>query len=140
MSAQTPDAIARIWFDEVWNQGRADTIHRLYAADARAEGLPGVDAQGPAGFEPLFHAFRGAFPDIHIEVAQTITEGEWVSVVCRVTGTHTGATLGLPATGKPVDFWGITTARVAGGQIREARNCFDFLSMYQQLGVVPALS
>ena len=138
MNAVTPDVLGRMWFEEVWNQGRIDAIHRLFAADCVARGLPGGDMQGPAAFEVLFHTFRGAFPDIHVEVLQTITEGEWVAVVCQVTGTHTGATLG-PATGKSVNFSGIALARVSGGQIREARNCFDFLTMYQQLGAVQAL-
>jgi steroid delta-isomerase-like uncharacterized protein len=137
MSAQTPEAVARTWFEEVWNQGRVDAIQRLFAADCVARGLPGGDMHGPAAFEALFHLFRGAFPDIHIAVEQTITQGEWVAVVCQVTGTHTGNTMG-PATGKAVNFQGITLARVAGGQIHEGRNCFDFLTMYQQLGLVPA--
>jgi len=138
MNAQTPDAIARTWFEEVWNQGRVDAIHRLFAADCLAKGLPGVDTTGPAAFEVLFHRFRGAFPDIRVTVERTITEGEWVAAICQVSGTHTGDTLG-PPTGQPVNFSGVAIARVAGGQIREADNCFDFLTMYQQLGVVPAI-
>ena len=31
-------------------------------------------------------------------------------------------------------------ARVENGQIAEGWNCFDFLSLYQQLGLLPALS
>lgn len=61
-----------------------------------------------------------------------------VSTHCRVTGTHTGEGLGIAPTGKRVDFEGMTIARVIDGQIREGWNCYDFLTMYQQLGVVPA--
>jgi hypothetical protein len=32
----------------------------------------------------------------------------------------------------------MTIVRVADGQIREGWNCFDFLTMYQQIGAVPA--
>jgi hypothetical protein len=28
---------------------------------------------------------------------------------------------------------------VVDGQLREGWNCFDFLTMYQQLGIVPAI-
>ena len=38
--------------------------------------------------------------------------------------------------GRPVDFWGMVMARVRDGQLAEGWNCFDFLSMYQQLGWV----
>jgi steroid delta-isomerase-like uncharacterized protein len=138
MNSRTPEAVARQWFEEVWNQKSIPAIHRLFATDCVARGLPGGDMVGPAAFEGLFRMFCGAFPDIHVEVKQTITDGEWVAVVCHVTGTHTGATLPIPPTGREVRFEGIALARIAEGQIREARNCFDFLTMYQQLGAVPA--
>jgi hypothetical protein len=35
-----------------------------------------------------------------------------------------------------VDFWGIAIIRVEGGKIVEGWNCFDMLSMYQQIGWV----
>jgi steroid delta-isomerase-like uncharacterized protein len=134
-----PDMVMREWFEEVWNQGREETITRLFAADALAHGLPGAPMRGPEGFRPLFHLFRGAFPDMRIEVERTITQGEFVAVHCHVTGTHSGGTLGMAPTGRRIDFHGVTIARVAGGQLHEGWNCFDFLTMYQQLGVVPPI-
>jgi predicted ester cyclase len=56
--------------------------------------------------------------------------------LCHVTGKHVGDSLGGPATGRDVDFWGTTTFRVQGDQIIEGWNTFDFLTMYQQLGWV----
>lgn len=131
-----PEAVMRTWFEEVWNQKREDTIDRIFAPTGVAYGLPGGPVQGPANFRPIFHAFHGALPDIHIEILRAITQGELVWVHCRVTGTHTGDTLGFPATGKSVDFEGVTIARIANGQFQEGWNVFDFLTMYQQLGVV----
>jgi steroid delta-isomerase-like uncharacterized protein len=138
MSVQ-PDTVMRAWFDEVWNQGREDTINRIFAADGLTHGLPGGPMRGPDGFRPLFQMFRGAFPDIHIAVERTITQGEFVAAHCRVTGTHQGETLGIAPTGRQIDFQGITIARVVDGQFHEGWNCFDFLTMYQQLGVVPTI-
>jgi len=129
----------RAWFEEVWNQGREDTIDRIFAADGLAHGLPGGPLRGPDAFRPLFQMFRGAFPDIHIAVERTITEREFVAAHCRVTGTHTGATLAIPPTGRRIEFQGVTIARIVDGQLREGWNCFDFLTMYQQLGVVPQI-
>jgi steroid delta-isomerase-like uncharacterized protein len=137
MSAQ-PDAVVRTWFEEVWNQGREETIDRILSADALAHGLPGGPSRGPQAFRPVFHTFRGAFPDLRIVVERTVTEGDVVAAYCHVTGTHTGIGLGIPPTGKTVDFHGVTIARVTDGAIREGWNCFDFLTMYQQLGVVSA--
>jgi steroid delta-isomerase-like uncharacterized protein len=130
----------RSWFEEVWNQGREDAIDRLFAVDGLAHGLPGgVALRGPADFKPFFRSFRGAFPDIRVEVIRSVTEGDMVAVHCRVIGTHTGDTLGMAATGKNTEFWGMCIARVRDGKILEAWNNFDFLVFYQQLGLVPPL-
>jgi steroid delta-isomerase-like uncharacterized protein len=137
--SMTPDVAVRTWFDEVWNQGQDTTIDRMLADDAVAHGLPGGPMRGPLAFRAVFAAFRGAFPDIHIAVERTVTEGDVCAAYCHVTGTHTGNALGIPATGRRVDYHGVTIVRVEHGTIREGWNCFDFLTMYQQLGVVPAL-
>jgi steroid delta-isomerase-like uncharacterized protein len=133
------DDVVREWFDEVWNQGRAESISRIMAADAVAHGLPGGPAHGPEAFRPIFDAFRGAFPDLRINVERTVTEGDTVAAYCHVTGTHRGDALGIPASGQKIDFHGVTIARIIDGTIREGWNCFDFLTMYQQIGVVPRL-
>jgi steroid delta-isomerase-like uncharacterized protein len=135
-----PDTVLRTWFEEVWNQGREETIDRLFARDGLAHGLPGAaPLRGPEAFKPFFRNFRSAFPDIRIDVIRTVTEGDMGAIHLRVTGTHTGHTLGLPATGKPAEFSGMCIARIRDGQIVEAWNSFDFLTFYQQLGVVPQL-
>jgi predicted ester cyclase len=135
----SPDRVMRTWFEEVWNQGREETIDRLFAADAVAHGLPGAPMRGPEAFKQLFNTFRGAFADIHIDVLRTVTEGEMIAVHCHVTGTHTGRELGVDATQRRVEFEGVTIGRVVNGQIHEGWNCFDFLTMYQQLEMLPAL-
>jgi predicted ester cyclase len=136
--AANPDSVVRTWFEEVWNRGLEDTIDRLFAVDGIAHGLPGNDLKGPADFKPFFRNFRGAFPDMRIEVTRSVTEGDMIAVHCRVTGTHTGHTMGK-ATGNPMEFLGMCIARVRNGQIVEAWNSFDFLTLYQQLGLLPKL-
>jgi predicted ester cyclase len=134
-----PERVMRTWFDEVWNQGREASIDTLLAPNGVAHGLPGGSLVGPESFRQIFSAFRGAFPDIHVAIERTVTEGEYIAVYCRVTGTHTGGGLGLAPTNRAVDFHGTVIARVTDGLLQEGWNVFDFLSMYQQLGTIPAL-
>lgn len=65
--AATPEAVARDWFERVWNQGRESAIDELLAADARMHGLPTPDGKpivGPAAFKPFYRALRmGALDD-----------------------------------------------------------------------------
>jgi steroid delta-isomerase-like uncharacterized protein len=136
MAASSSDVL-RSWFARVWNAGDESAIDELFAPDAVSRGLPGGDRTGPDAFKPFFHSFRSAFPNVRIEVTQTVTEGDICVVHCEVTGTHTGDGLGVAPTHRSVRFSGMTMARVVNGRIQEAWNAYDFLSLYQQLGIDP---
>jgi steroid delta-isomerase-like uncharacterized protein len=130
------------WFDEVWNKGDEGAIDRLMAPGAQFHGLTSeaeAPVVGPAAFKPFVEAFRKAFPDIHIRVLQTICEGDRVAVRCVVTGTHDGEGFGIKATGSSIEVSGMAMATIRDGQLQEGWNCFDFLSLYQQLDLLPAL-
>ena len=134
--SNSPDAVVRAWFKEVWDEGREDAIDRLMAPYAVAYGLPGGPIQGPTAFKPIFRMFREALGDLTIDVVRTVVQGDMVAAHCHVTARHSGAALGGDATQRPVDFWGIAILRIEDGQIVEGWNCFDMLSMYQQIGWV----
>jgi steroid delta-isomerase-like uncharacterized protein len=141
MSEQSADLKALIhrWFEEVWNKGREEAIDEMFAEDGVAYGLTdetGEPLRGAAGFKPFFRNFRGAFPDIEIVVEDTIAEGDKVAARCTVRATHAGDQLGYAATQRTMDITGIAIVRVRDGQIVEAWNNFDFLSMSRQLGVL----
>lgn len=128
--------VAHEWFEEVWNKGQSEAIDRLFAIDGIAHGLvdaSGNELQGPAAFKPFFEQFRNAFPDLHVEVVDTVSEGDKIAARCIVRGTHGGDGLGMLATHQPVEFTGITILRIQDGQIVEAWNNFDFQTMTTQL-------
>lgn len=132
-------AVVRRWFEEVWNRGRAEAIEELFDAEGVAHGLAsegGGSLRGPAEFRPFQERFREAFPDIVVEVADIIAEGDLVAARCAVRGRHQAGALGFAATQREVEFEGITIVRVRGGKIVEAWNHFDFLRMYEQLGAL----
>ena len=138
----TPDRLVRRWFEEVWNQGREETIDSLLAPAAKIHGLPTPDNRpltGPGEFKPFFRRFRTAFPDIRVTVLRTVTEDDLVAVHYQVKGTHQGDALGFASTGRAVEFSGISIARIAADQIAEGWNLVDFLTCYQQVGVLPQL-
>jgi steroid delta-isomerase-like uncharacterized protein len=124
------------WFEEVWNKGREEAIDEMLLPDARTYGLHHPDesqAIGRQAFKSFYKQFRSSFVDIHIEVKQTVTEGNWTMARCEGTGTHTGDGLGWPATGKRVKFTGMCLVRLEDGRAAEAWNQFDFGTLYRQL-------
>ena len=141
MSEKT-EAMIRQWFEELWNQGREDTIDRLLAPDAKVYGLSAPDKGpiGPAEFKPFYRQFRQAFPDIKITVVRTIAQGDLVAAHCDVSATHLGDGLGVPPTKRKVEFSGMCIVRAAGDRLVEGWNCFDFLTCYQQIGLLPQLN
>jgi steroid delta-isomerase-like uncharacterized protein len=134
MSAENK-ALARRWFEEVWNKGRAAAIDELLAANGVVHGL-GEDMRGPSAFKPFYAAYRDAFPDVRIEIEDLVAEGDKVAFRWSATATHRGGGLGFPATNKPVRFSGMGFLRAENGKLVEGWNTFDQLGMLQQLGVV----
>ncbi len=138
MSENNKDLVRR-WFEEVWNNGRADAIDEMLAADGIVHGLSdesGSPLRGAVAFRGFHQNFKSAFPDITVIVEDVIAEGDKVVARCTVRGQHMGDTLGFAATERSVEFTGIAIARIENGQIAEAWNNFDFKSLYQQLGAI----
>ena len=127
-------ALARRWFEEVWNHGRTSTIDEMLEANAVVRGL-GADLVGPAAFKSFHAAYREAFPDVRLQVDAIVEENGVLAVRWSGGGTHQGDSLGFAATGRPVRFSGVTFMRVEGGKFVEGWNVFDQLGMLQQLGV-----
>jgi predicted SnoaL-like aldol condensation-catalyzing enzyme len=131
----SPDAIVRRWFNEVWNAGREDAIDRLMAPNALVHGL-GEVMIGPTQFKQYFRMMRSTLHDMEVRVVRTVVDGQMVVAHCHVMARHAGNSPLGPATGRTVDFWGMTMARVVDSQLVEGWNCYDFLTMYQQVGWV----
>ena len=133
-------AIVRRWFEEVWNQGREETIDELFAPHAVGYGLGDTDVttRGPAEFKIFANNLRGALPDIHMKIEDTIAEGDKVTVRISVEGTHKGAQLGVAPTGRRIRIAGIVVVRIANGQIVEGWNSWDQLGLLRQIGALPA--
>lgn len=132
-------ALLRRWFDEVWNKGNSDAIDEMFAADGIVHGLS-EDAEspmrGPTDFRPFHETFRGAFPDVEVQVEDMIAEGDKVVARCLVRAKHSGDHLGPKATNAPVSFTGIAIVRINDGKIVEAWNNFDFMKMNRQIGAI----
>jgi len=128
-------ALARRWFEEVWNQKRSGTIRELLAPNCIAHGTSetGGDLYGPEGFLTLHARLIEAFPDIHIEVQDCFGTGDKIVVRWTATMHHLGNSLGMEATGAEVKIHGMGLARIVGGKVLETWDNWDKLGMFQQI-------
>ncbi|HWQ13187.1 MAG TPA: ester cyclase [Roseiflexaceae bacterium] len=132
-------ALAREFFEAVWNQHNPGAADTYFAADYVDHNLvlPG-QPQGVAGARAVFESFIAAFPDVHFTIDTQLAEGDMVATRWTATGTNSGPLMGMPPSGKPITVTGIDIVRIAGGKIAERWGMFDGLAMMQQVGAIPA--
>ena len=139
MSTQENKAVVRRIFDDIYNQGNLAAVDEIFAADYVDHSAPPGFPSGLDSFKQSFGMFRAAFPDIHVAVEDVIADGDKVVVRLTFSGTHTGALMGIPPTGKFVTITGIAIDRIKNGKVVEHWVNRDDLGMLQQLGVIPAM-
>jgi len=135
MPAKENIALMRRWFQEVWNEGKIQTVHELCHAEGLATGHFGAQSQicGPKEFIPFVERIRRAFPDIKTTIEDAFGARDKVVVRWSASMTHTGEGFG-PPTGKPVQLTGMTIVRIVKGQLVQGWDNWDQLGMLQQIG------
>ena len=131
---------ARQWveaFNARDTEGEADARTADYVGYAPASlGLPALDGDAWVAF---LDAFLQGFPDLQLEVQDTVADEQMNAQRILFTGTHTGDFRGLPPTGRKVRFSGLEISRMVDGKAAEHWFQMDTLTMFEQLGlrVVP---
>lgn len=123
MSAEENKGIIRRYFEA------------LSGKDKPREGMDEFVAEEP--LKEHIASFDAVFPRYELIPERMIAEGDMVSVIGLVRGTQMGALMGIPPTGKTVEFPIHITYRLANGKIVEHWMLTDNLSMLQQLGAIP---
>jgi steroid delta-isomerase-like uncharacterized protein len=124
-------------YDQV-NAGNVEGFMALIADDMVEHEVVAEFPPTKEGVRQFFTMWLAAFPDLHMEPEDVISSGDKVVARVRITGTHSGEFMGMPATGKAVDFEGIDIVRFNDeGLCVEHWGVTDVMSMMQQLGVVP---
>jgi len=137
-----PKRLVRRFVEELWNQRRLDVADAIFAKDCVTHqlrsGAP-VDAV-PRGSQAIKEHIAGwvaSFPDLCFSIEQIFSEGDRVVTQLLMEGTHQGAWLGIPASGKKMQVRMFTVHRVVQSKIVEDWVLVESLGFFQQLGVVP---
>jgi steroid delta-isomerase-like uncharacterized protein len=136
-----PDTAANLatshrYFDEVMNQGKLDVIEEIcdpnfqFIIPTQPEPFRGFD-----GFKGFVTYLRSAFPDIHFAVDRETAEGNKVATRWKITGTHLGEFLGMPATHNKISDGGIDIFTFRQGKILTVHVNENDLGLMKQLGM-----
>ncbi len=138
MSTEENKTRVRRLYEVVFNQKNLAAIDDFVAPTVIDHSLPPGVPEGIEGVRQAIGMFVSAFPDMHITVEDLIAEGDKVVARWSLHGTHQGASLGMPPTGKQFTMPGVSIVRLEGGKSVEQWVLHDQLGMLQQLGLIPA--
>ena len=137
MSAEENKERIRRGFEEGVNQRHLELFDELLSPDYVNYGT-NPPTRGIDGFRQMMGVFFTGFPDMKVELDEVIGEGDRVVTRGRMTGTHTGEFMGIPATGKPISVNYIDMWRIEDGKGVENWVQMDLVGLMQQLGAVPS--
>lgn len=122
---------------EVVEGGNFDVIDELWAADMVDHDPAPDQGPGAAGLKAFWKQFKGAFPDLSIEVDEMVSNDDKLAIAYRVNGTHQGTFEGVEATGKHIEIRGLQLTRHdADGKIVERWGASDVAGILQQVGAL----
>lgn len=141
MSKQANLELARTVYDR-FSRNDFDGVLELTTDDW--EGVlnhAGMTFHGKEGFSQFMQGFKGAFPDITIQVQNQVATDTQVVSELTARGTHTGPLLtpagAIPPTGCTVDFTVCEVWEVRDGKVAKLRNYQDGASIMRQIGLLP---
>ena len=131
-----PIEMARVMCEEVFGEGKTERMRELLA-DGFVSNDPVRGKIDRAGLEQNVQTYRRAFPDMRMEVVDSIASGDKVMVRWRATGTHKGELFGVSPTNRRVTTEGMTEMRIANGKIVEAWEQWNAFGLMRDLGALP---
>jgi len=119
----------RAFFDRVLNAGDVASLESFAHRDVLVpQTAPGVES-----LRRLLVETRAAFSSPEYKVMDTVSEGEKVVVRFSAKATHSGRYMGLPASGRVLNLWGVMIFRFEAGAISEFWSLVDSEAILKQL-------
>ena|ERR1700730_9606511 len=113
------------WFEEVWNEGKRETIHALFAEKGVLHDGDTV-FRGPDEFCRFYDAFRSEFSDFLATSVISLAEGDLACVHWSIACRH-------KASDKQVRVSGTSVVRFEDGKLIEGWQNWDAASLARQL-------
>jgi len=123
-------------YQDIYNSNNLDELGEVVSEDLLTPRIMAGIPSGIEGAKAAHQIMLTGFPDYQTVIDDLVAEGDKVVARITMSGTHTGNFMGIPATGKHVEFTGIYIARIANGKIAEHWGEEDGVSLLVQLGVL----
>ena len=119
---------------QAFNRGNADECLTRIAPDliTNLAELP-EPQRGREVWRQGFEMMKHAFPDLQAYIEDIVAAQDKVAVRVRFRGTHSGEFLGIPATGRAIEYVSHEFYRIADGLIAEEWICSDLATLFRQI-------
>ena len=135
-STEENKAAVRACFEE-GSKGNFDAFDELVTPDYVVHP---EEVRGAEGLKAMVAGYVNALHGLRVRIDQQFTDGDYVATRYTITGTHDGDLMGIPATGRNVEFTGITISRCENGRVAEEWEITDTVALLGQVGALPALA
>jgi steroid delta-isomerase-like uncharacterized protein len=125
-------------FTDMFESGDVSRVDELVAADFVDHNPAPGTTPDRQGLKDWIKDVRAGFSNLRFKVEDEMVEGDKLIVRSKMSGTHSGPYLGMPASNKAFTIDAIDIVRVRDGKAVEHWGVFDALTMLQQLGFAEA--
>ncbi len=139
MNVERNLAIAERWFTELWSIPDPEVADEIVSPNYAPEWIQ-IEVKGPAQVKHELRYFRSIFPDLRYEIVDAVASEDKVWIRYRGTGTQEGNAWGFEATGREINFEGVTIFQLDDeGMIIDRWGAFSFYDILADLDLVPPL-
>ncbi len=139
MSLDDNKALVRRFIDEIFVQGRPESVDELLADDFVAHTWPST-GDPKADLKGAIARISKALANPRFTIDDMIAEGDRVAVRLTAEATQVGEFMRMPASGKRYSIGEIHIFRLRDGKVSEHWHQFDQMTMMRQLGATPGAS
>lgn len=125
--------------EALWNDDDMDAVEELYS-DKYIGHDPQNPLHGKQGVREWHDEVKASAPDFHINIHETLVDGDLTVSRWTASGTDTGGWRGAPATQQSWTITGMTMSKYEDGKIVESWANADNLGLMQQMGMVPEVA
>lgn len=140
MNAKETEAYLRNLIDRIWNRADLGAVRELCRENIVLHCPHGNRLSGAAAYQEYAARVHAMFPDLHVTIPEMVIYEGRVAMRYTWTGTFAGGmtALGHAEAGRSVSVTGVAIYHLLEDQIVAGWVSEDWLSMYEQLGVLPA--
>jgi steroid delta-isomerase-like uncharacterized protein len=132
------ERVVEAFLQDVINEHNGDHAINYLNPDMQWSGGTVGTVTGSANVAGLFASVVAAFPDAHITIDDIFAQGDQVVVRVVVSGTQEGAILGIPASGRFVQWDGVDVYRLSDGKISNIWAGDDWTAILNDTGTYKA--